>query len=118
MHWQFALRISVFMTFLSTTSATTEWFGDLRAHLNPPRAPAFYDVVYDNVDCPAGMQSNAIPDYVYFGEMLATKSVNNHTECLRECLQIPECKSVNFFEPISVHKKVRRLSRIKYCYVR
>lgn len=34
--------------FVHTSISTTEWFGDLRAQLNPPRAPAFYDVTYDD----------------------------------------------------------------------
>lgn len=28
--------------------ATTEWFGDLRAHLNPPQAPPYYDITYED----------------------------------------------------------------------
>ena len=32
---------------IHTTKATTEWFGDARAHMNPPQQPPFYDIVYD-----------------------------------------------------------------------
>uniref|UniRef100_A0A7E4UQP7 Apple domain-containing protein n=1 Tax=Panagrellus redivivus TaxID=6233 RepID=A0A7E4UQP7_PANRE len=87
------------------TFATTEWFGDLRASLNPARAPAFYDVTYDDIDCPEGLQSNAIPDYVYFGAMIATMTVKEHTECLQHCLSEPTCQAVNFFEPMSYQEK-------------
>lgn len=33
---------------LHAAGATTEWFGDLRAHLNPASSPAFYDITYDD----------------------------------------------------------------------
>uniref|UniRef100_A0A0R3RG92 Secreted protein n=1 Tax=Elaeophora elaphi TaxID=1147741 RepID=A0A0R3RG92_9BILA len=29
------------------TWASTEWFGDTRAYMNPARSPPFYDIVYD-----------------------------------------------------------------------
>uniref|UniRef100_A0A1I8AL78 Apple domain-containing protein n=1 Tax=Steinernema glaseri TaxID=37863 RepID=A0A1I8AL78_9BILA len=90
---------------LATVSATTEWFGDLRAHLNPPRAPAFYDVTYDDADCPQGLHSDAIPDYVYFGAMMSTMTVDDHSECLQQCVQLPKCKAVNFFEPMTYQEK-------------
>ncbi|KAE9556495.1 hypothetical protein FO519_000380 [Halicephalobus sp. NKZ332] len=92
-------------TLASQVLSTTEWFGDLRAHLNPPRAPAFYDVTYDDNDCPEGLQSNAIPDYVYFGEMIATMAVKEHTECLEQCVSNPKCHAVNFFEPMNKKEK-------------
>lgn len=38
-----------FTIFFVQTLATTEWFGDLRAQLNPPKSPAFYDVTYDDI---------------------------------------------------------------------
>ena len=41
--------ISLFI--LHEALATTEWFGDLRAQLNPPRSPPFYDVTYDDTGC-------------------------------------------------------------------
>jgi len=94
----FSLRLNVAV-------ATTEWFGDLRAHMNPPKAPPFYDVAYeDTEECPFGMQSNAIPEYVYFGEMIASRAVTKHTECLRECLATEGCKAVNYFEPLTFVK--------------
>lgn len=40
--------VSLLLFFISIVNATTEWWGDLRAHINPPRAPAFYDVTYDD----------------------------------------------------------------------
>ncbi|VDM71669.1 unnamed protein product [Strongylus vulgaris] len=43
--WQVTLCYAVFIVPL--VSPTTEWWGDLRAHLNPSRTPAFYDVTYD-----------------------------------------------------------------------
>jgi len=92
-------------TLTSQVLSTTEWFGDLRAHLNPPRAPAFYDVTYDDTDCPEGIQSSAIPDYVYFGEMIATLPVKEHTECLEHCISNPKCHAVNFFEPMKEKEK-------------
>lgn len=43
-------KICIFVTiFFVQALATTEWFGDLRAHLNPPKSPAFYDVTYDDI---------------------------------------------------------------------
>lgn len=40
---------SIFSLFLvaDIVLSTTEWFGDLRAYMNPPKSPPFYDVVYD-----------------------------------------------------------------------
>jgi len=32
---------------IQRAKATTEWFGDARAHMNPPQQPPFYDIVYD-----------------------------------------------------------------------
>ncbi len=48
-----------------------------------------------------GLQSNAIPDYVYFGKLIATSVVDDHTKCLQECLQNTRCKAVNYFRPMS-----------------
>jgi len=33
---------------LNLAVATTEWFGDLRAYMNPPKNPPFYDVAYED----------------------------------------------------------------------
>ncbi|KAI1729359.1 PAN domain-containing protein [Ditylenchus destructor] len=95
-------KVTIYLLLLpSILQATTEWFGDLRAHLNPVSSPAFYDVTYDDSECPMGLQSNAIPNFVYFGEMIGTKSVKEHSTCLQLCLTNSRCKAVNFFEPIS-----------------
>lgn len=88
-------------------SATTEWWGDLRAHLNPARQAPFYDVTYDekvNV-CPQGLHADAIPEYVYFGTMLATMTVDEHDQCLQKCAEKPRCKAVNFFHPFAYQEK-------------
>lgn len=53
------------------------------------------------------MESIAIPEYVYFGEMIATKSVNEHSQCLQFCLETPRCEAVNYFE--SFGKRVKRI---------
>ncbi|CAI4230701.1 unnamed protein product [Auanema sp. JU1783] len=92
---------------ISLSSATTEWWGDLRAHLNPDRSPAFYDVTYDETaaECPQGLRSDAIPEYVYFGIMVATMTVNEHEECLRKCAEKPRCKAVNYFHPFAYQEK-------------
>uniref|UniRef100_A0AC34REX2 Apple domain-containing protein n=1 Tax=Panagrolaimus sp. JU765 TaxID=591449 RepID=A0AC34REX2_9BILA len=94
-----------FTIFFVQTLATTEWFGDLRAQLNPPKSPAFYDVTYDDIECPQGLQSNAIPDYVYFGAMIATMTVTEHTNCLERCVADKRCHAINFFEPMSYQEK-------------
>jgi hypothetical protein len=99
------MTISLLLLIIPQSFATTEWFGDLRAQLNPPRSPPFYDVTYDDTDCPQGLQSNAIPDYVYFGAMIATLTVHEHTECLQHCNIEPKCHAVNFFEPMSYQEK-------------
>uniref|UniRef100_A0A914YZ29 Apple domain-containing protein n=1 Tax=Panagrolaimus superbus TaxID=310955 RepID=A0A914YZ29_9BILA len=99
------LLASLLFLIIPQTFATTEWFGDLRAQLNPPRSPPFYDVTYDDTDCPQGLQSNAIPDFVYFGAMIATLTVQEHTECLQHCNLEPKCHAVNFFEPMSYQEK-------------
>lgn len=85
--------------------STTEWWGDLRAHLNPAKSPAFYDVMYDETGCPEGLHSDAIPDYVYFGTMIATMSVNEYDECLQKCIEKPQCKAVNYFHRFVFQKK-------------
>ncbi|EPB77444.1 hypothetical protein ANCCEY_03427 [Ancylostoma ceylanicum] len=46
--WQVTLSYVVLLVPL--VSSTTEWWGDLRAHLNPSRTPAFYDVTYDETE--------------------------------------------------------------------
>ncbi|TKR67370.1 hypothetical protein L596_023532 [Steinernema carpocapsae] len=97
--------LTLCLLIFSSVQATTEWFGDLRAHLNPPKNPAFYDVTYDDSDCPQGLHSDAIPDYVYFGAMMSTMTVDDHSECLQQCVQLPKCKAVNFFEPMSYQEK-------------
>ena len=43
-----SLTILLYTYLLHYVSSTTEWFGDLRAHLNPESNPAFYDVTYDD----------------------------------------------------------------------
>lgn len=47
-YWSFMLSSSILLLLLPIVQSTTEWWGDLRAHMNPPRAPAFYDVTYDD----------------------------------------------------------------------
>jgi hypothetical protein len=53
------------------------------------------------------MESIAIPEYVYFGEMIATKSVRDHSVCLQSCIESSRCKAVNYFE--SLGKKVTNI---------
>ncbi|KAL6727189.1 hypothetical protein Aduo_009084 [Ancylostoma duodenale] len=101
--WQ--VTLSYVLLLVPLVSTTTEWWGDLRAHLNPSRTPAFYDVTYDETDCPLGLRSDAIPEYVYFGTMMATMSVNEHDECLQKCAEKPRCKAVNYFHPFAYQKK-------------
>jgi hypothetical protein len=73
--------------------------------MNPPRRPPFYDIV-DDADCPLGLQSGAIPEFVYFGEMIASKSVKEHSVCLQMCLALgSKCQAVNFFEPLTKDEK-------------
>ncbi|MCP9259628.1 hypothetical protein DINM_002561 [Dirofilaria immitis] len=91
-----------FILFLITnipifTWATTEWFGDSRAYMNPARSSPFYDVIYDVFDCPDGLESEAIPEYAYFGPMIASMSVLRHAECLDNCVKNSKCVAVNFF---------------------
>ncbi|KAI6241507.1 Apple domain-containing protein [Aphelenchoides fujianensis] len=85
--------------------ATTEWFGDLRSELNPPRLAPFYDVVYDDSDCPQGIHSNVIPEFMYFGEMIGTAAVTSHTECVGRCLANSKCTAANYFVPSVLNKK-------------
>uniref|UniRef100_A0A914DQS7 Apple domain-containing protein n=1 Tax=Acrobeloides nanus TaxID=290746 RepID=A0A914DQS7_9BILA len=100
-----SLTILLYTYLLHYVSSTTEWFGDLRAHLNPESNPAFYDVTYDDDDCPLGLQSNAVPNYVYFGAVVATMSAKSHDECLIKCIRNSKCKAVNFFEPMSIQER-------------
>ncbi|CAI5446344.1 unnamed protein product [Caenorhabditis angaria] len=99
--------IAIFSLFLliGCTSGTTEWWGDLRAHLNPQKQTPFYDVTYDEKICPQGMHADAIPEYVYFGTMLATMTVDEHDQCLHKCAEKPRCKAVNFFHPFAYQEK-------------
>uniref|UniRef100_A0A914KR11 Apple domain-containing protein n=1 Tax=Meloidogyne incognita TaxID=6306 RepID=A0A914KR11_MELIC len=90
--------------FIQRAKTTTEWFGDARAHMNPPQQPPFYDIVYDESDCPFGLESHAIPEYVYFGEMIGAKPVREHSLCLQFCLETTKCKAVNYFESIGGKK--------------
>ncbi|VDN51336.1 unnamed protein product [Dracunculus medinensis] len=69
--------------------------------MNPSNSPAFYDIIYDDTDCPEGIESDAIPDYVYFGPMIATMAVRRHSECVAQCVTHTKCVAVNFFEPIT-----------------
>uniref|UniRef100_A0A1I7TL14 Apple domain-containing protein n=1 Tax=Caenorhabditis tropicalis TaxID=1561998 RepID=A0A1I7TL14_9PELO len=99
--------LPILLLLISSCSATTEWWGDLRAHLNPARQAPFYDVTYDekvNV-CPQGLHADAIPEYVYFGTMLATMTVEEHDQCLQKCAEKPRCKAVNFFHPFAYQEK-------------
>lgn len=50
--------------------------------------------------CPQGLKSKAIPEYVYFGAMVASFSTNDKNDCLQSCITNTKCKAVNFFEPI------------------
>ncbi|CCD61824.1 PAN domain-containing protein [Caenorhabditis elegans] len=102
----FVLSIAL-LSCTTLCAATTEWWGDLRAHLNPARQAPFYDVTYDekvNV-CPQGLHADAIPEYVYFGTMLATMTVDEHDQCLQKCAEKPRCKAVNFFHPFAYQEK-------------
>ncbi|CAD6187845.1 unnamed protein product [Caenorhabditis auriculariae] len=91
----------------AVAQSTTEWWGDLRAQLNPTRAQPFYDVIYDEKvgTCPQGLRADAIPEYVYFGTMLATMTVDEHEQCLQRCSEKPRCKAVNFFHPFAYQEK-------------
>ncbi|KHN75055.1 Uncharacterized protein Tcan_12595 [Toxocara canis] len=73
--------------------------------MNPPQSPAFSDVIYDEIECPMGIESDAIPDYVYFGPMVSTMSVSKHADCLNYCIQNPRCVAVNFFEPMAFQER-------------
>lgn len=42
------LLVLIICSILSFIQCTTEWFGDLRAHLNPPSSAPFYDITYDD----------------------------------------------------------------------
>ncbi|KAI6187986.1 Apple domain-containing protein [Aphelenchoides besseyi] len=90
---------------ISQADGTTEWFGDLRAELNPPRQAPFYDVVYDDSECPQGIHSNVIPEYVYFGEMIGTATVTSHTDCIGRCLSNKNCTATNYFLPAMLNSK-------------
>ncbi|VDK68658.1 unnamed protein product [Litomosoides sigmodontis] len=83
------------------TWATSEWFGDSRAYMNPSRSPPFYDVTYDVSECPDGLESEAIPEYAYFGAMIISTDVMKHSECLDKCIKHSKCVAVNFFAPMT-----------------
>ncbi|EJW82629.1 PAN domain-containing protein, partial [Wuchereria bancrofti] len=83
------------------TWATTEWFGDSRAYMNTVRSPPFHDVIYDIPECPDGLESEAIPEYAYFGPMIASIGVLKHVECLDNCIKHSKCVAVNFFAPMA-----------------
>ena len=55
--------------------------------------------------CPQGLHADAIPEYVYFGTMLATMTVDEHDQCLQKCAEKPRCKAVNFFHPFAYQEK-------------
>lgn len=88
-----------------SVEGTTEWFGDQRAHLNPPNNSPFYDVTYDDIDCPEGIQSNAIPEFALFGQMVASRTVSSNAECVEYCLANKKCKAVNFFPSDKLNEK-------------
>uniref|UniRef100_A0A0K0G164 Apple domain-containing protein n=1 Tax=Strongyloides venezuelensis TaxID=75913 RepID=A0A0K0G164_STRVS len=96
------LSTILFFYFFAKASSTTEWFGDLRAQYNPlpAREEPFYDVMYDDTVCPQGLKSKAIPEYVYFGAMVASFSTNDKNDCLQSCVTNSKCKAANFFEPL------------------
>ncbi|KAF7636874.1 hypothetical protein Mgra_00003611 [Meloidogyne graminicola] len=98
----------IILLFIQRLKATTEWFGDTRAYMNTQQQPPFYDIVYDESDCPYGLESIAIPEYVYFGEMIAAKSVREHSLCLQYCLETTRCKAVNYFESTGGKKGKRK----------
>lgn len=66
-------------------------------------------------DCPQGLESNAIPEYVYFGAMIATKMVDSHSDCLQHCVLNNKCKSVNYFEPMGKNVSVKHTSLLFCC---
>lgn len=43
------MRWLIFLIVPLAIDATTEWFGDQRAHLNAPNNAPFYDVTYDDI---------------------------------------------------------------------
>jgi hypothetical protein len=56
--------------------------------------------------CPhSELKSDAVPDYVYFGAMIAAFPVDNHMSCLRECLSNAKCRSINFYEPMTYQQR-------------
>uniref|UniRef100_A0A8R1U0N4 Apple domain-containing protein n=1 Tax=Onchocerca volvulus TaxID=6282 RepID=A0A8R1U0N4_ONCVO len=91
-----------FILFLITnipifTWATTEWFGDSRANMNPAQSAPFYDVIYDLSECPEGLESEAIPEYAYFGPMVASMDALRHAECLENCVKHSKCVAEDGF---------------------
>ncbi|KAK6101467.1 hypothetical protein QQG55_4715 [Brugia pahangi] len=79
------------------TWATTEWFGDSRAYMNTIRSQPFHDVIYDIPECPDGLESEAIPEYAYFGPMITSIGVLKHVECLDNCIKHSKCVARNGF---------------------
>ncbi|KAK6101466.1 PAN domain family protein [Brugia pahangi] len=86
------------------TWATTEWFGDSRAYMNTIRSQPFHDVIYDIPECPDGLESEAIPEYAYFGPMITSIGVLKHVECLDNCIKHSKCVAVNFFAPMAFQR--------------
>ncbi|VDN07281.1 unnamed protein product [Thelazia callipaeda] len=95
-HIPFLLFTNIFIL----ASASTEWFGDSRAHMNPPQSPPFNDVIYDDYECPDGLESEVIPDYAYFGQMVENMDVSRYAKCLDNCIKHSKCVAVNFFAPM------------------
>lgn len=52
-------------------------------------------------ECPNGLESEAIPEYAYFGPMIASMDVTKYTECLDKCIKHSKCTAVNFFAPMT-----------------
>lgn len=61
--------------------------------------------MFSAAECPQGLRSDAIPEYVYFGIMMATMTVNEHEDCLQKCAEKPRCKAVNYFHPFAYQEK-------------
>lgn len=59
------------------------------------------------LDCPEGIQSNAIPEFALFGQMVAARTVSSNLECAQYCLANTKCKAVNFFAPSNLEVKIK-----------
>jgi hypothetical protein len=64
------MTISLLLLIIPQSFATTEWFGDLRAQLNPPRSPPFYDVTYDDT----GKKGYLIKNFKFFISQIVHKA--------------------------------------------